>query len=190
MNIPFLRSTLRAAGLALVALGLTCAAGQAETLGAFKGVPVVLDSSALMLDGKTLTLWGIDTLAPDQHCWRGARPWRCGEQATFALKHLVESNTVQCHVKDMTPGNKIFVQCFCRHGNDEVDVAAYLVKRGWALTTNNLTPSPYVQEQSKAQDDGRGIWTSRFQTAEDWKNGIQNYINDDSDDEGEGDETP
>jgi endonuclease YncB( thermonuclease family) len=176
----FCRFSLAFLLLFLVLSSSVCAANdkKAESQNTYIGVPVVMDSGTMMIQGQNVALWGIKTLAPDQQCWQDSLSWYCGEQATYALKHFVAGRSIRCLAKPTAPDEGIRVQCFRKKGDKEVDIASFLVAHGWALDDPANSNEHYAMEQDDARDDKKGVWSSRFQSAEDWKNGIPNYVND------------
>lgn len=165
---------------ALLAAGLACPAPAAETK-EISGVPIVQDASSLMLDGKRIYLWGIEPLANDQQCWMGERAWHCGEQASIALKHFAEGHRVRCVIKTYVASDALLAQCFRQGRGKETDIAAYMVSHGWALDRPALSGGLYEEAQDKAEDEENGAWTSRFQTPEDWQEGVQRFVGEESD---------
>jgi|GEM_PF-5084085 len=139
------------------------------------GIPVVENSGQIMLQGRNFSLWGITTLACDQQCWHGNTPWPCGEHATMALKHFIEGRPIACRTAD-EPAGRMTAQCYRQRGESKQDIARLLVRHGWAMDNGNVSGGLYAEDQENAQEKGRGIWTSRFQTPEDWINGIQRYV--------------
>jgi len=155
---------------------LAIPSARAEPPNEIFGTPVVQDQGFLMLQGRQIALWGIDTLAEDQQCWKEERAWRCGEQAASTLKHYAEGQLVTCEVKSDLGGGRISAQCFRDKSGKAHDIARYLVRQGWAMDQTETSGGFYKQEQEEARLRRRGIWTSRFQTAADWRDGVQRYV--------------
>ncbi len=149
---------------------------RAGEAGELFGSPVVLDSGLIMLDGHQVALWGIETLADDQQCWQEDRAWDCGEQAATALKHFVQGQLVKCQVKGELGDSGISAQCFRVRGDKVSDIARYLVVHGWAMDEEGCSGGMYALDQERARRERRGIWTSRFQTAADWREGVQRFV--------------
>lgn len=149
----------------------------AEDAEELKGLAIVKDAGHLMIGGRQVALWGISPLAGDQQCWREEHAWDCGEQATTALKHLTEGKILRCVEKVKKDGG-IIAQCFRRKrgGTQEQDIAQYMVRHGWAMDADEESNWQYEEDQEHARIKRNGIWTSRFQTPEDWSEGVQRYI--------------
>jgi endonuclease YncB( thermonuclease family) len=154
-----------------ILLGLPITAAGADNATQFSGVPAVLPSGTLMIEGHEVTLWGIDPLARDQKCWQGNVAWDCGEQALTALRHYITGHAVRCEVKSGSSA-----QCFRKQSGKEDDIAGWLTSQGWARDKQGVSDGLYADAEEDARASRRGIWTSRFQTAEDWKNGIPHYV--------------
>jgi len=142
----------------------------------FTGMPAVLPSGMVMVQGHDLTLWGIAELASDQQCWHENRAWDCGEQSLIALRHYLAGHPVRCAIKSYPDNGPMSAQCFRKSGNKEEDIAQYLVAQGWARDAADESDNLYAKDEDSARQSRRGIWTSRFQRAKDWKNGISRYV--------------
>lgn len=142
---------------------------------------MVQDAGSLMLAGKRIYLWGIETLANDQKCWLRETAWSCGEEAALALKHFAESVPLRCVVKEILENKAAKAQCFRVRGDKEIDLGHYMVAQGWALDAPSVSAGLYTKDEEKARVNQNGIWSSRFQTPTDWQEGIQKFLNDDDD---------
>jgi endonuclease YncB( thermonuclease family) len=141
------------------------------------GTPVVMPSGHLMLNGTEITLWGISPLAADQQCWRGEVAWNCGQQSLQALSMYTEGHVVRCVAKG-GGGGAITAQCFRQDGKDKEgeDLARYMIEQGWARDHREVSGGIYAYDQQKAWNGKHGVWNGRFQTAEDWHNGVRRYV--------------
>ncbi len=169
----------------LIGTGLLCSltpnATQAQTpepeSEMLSGVPVVEESGLIVLNGKKITLWGIDTLAPDQQCWQGETAWDCGQQATTALRHFIDGRMVECELLQPAEGEAPALgRCYRYKGQHRIDVGGHLVARGWAMDKGEVSAGIYAAAEESAQAERRGIWDSKFQTPKDWRDGIQRFI--------------
>ena len=162
--------------LLLTFLVCICGAAMAADTVQLSGTPAVLPSGLIMIEGKDVSLWGIDALANDQKCWHENRAWDCGEEAFMVLRHFLTGNTARCLIKKDLGAGRYSAQCFRVKGGKENDIARYLVTQGWARDHKADTDGLYAAVQDEARLHRRGIWTSKFQNAEDWKNGVSNYV--------------
>ena len=151
----------------------------ANALKTITGVPVVQAAGELVIDGQRIILWGIDSLASDQQCWQGDTAWCCGESSIMALRHYVDGRAVECEVQHYTDeGATLVAKCYRTKGATKQDIAAHLVAQGWALERGATTGGLYYHEEQAAQENKRGIWSGRFQSAQDWREGVQRYFGD------------
>ena len=150
-------------------------AAHAADSAALTGIPMIEDSATFRIDGKRIDLWGVDALAADQQCWRGETAWDCGEQATTTLNHFIDNQQVHCQVKS-TEKDRVFAQCSIDKNGKITDIAAHMVNQGWAMDRSEISDGLYERDEQAARSHRRGIWTSRFQTAADWKNGVRQFI--------------
>ncbi len=142
------------------------------------GVPYVQDSGIIVLDGKEITLWGIERLAPDQQCWQAETAWCCGEFAAMALKHFVQGRVIECTIKTPAEGGfPASAQCVrTRKKEEKVDIAEHMVSHGWAMDKKDISGGHYAAAESEARERRRGAWSSKFQSAQDWKDGVMRFI--------------
>lgn len=159
---------------------------RADHLQTVSGVAVVEASGTLAINGQRYTLWGIDMLAPDQQCWQGDTAWLCGEEALIALKHFAGGRTVYCEPqtaadKDGPP----LAKCYRYKSTSKIDIAERMIRAGWALERGETSGGIYFQAEQEAQANKRGAWSGRFQTAQDWRDGVLRYVG-----ESEAEQTP
>ncbi len=147
--------------------------GAEETIA---GIPVVQNSGLIIVNGQDISLWGISALAPDQQCWQVETSWDCGQQATTALRHFLEGKRIECHVRHRPKNAPVIAQCFVTDEAGKKDVGDYLVRSGWAINDPALSGDLYEANETLAQNEKSGIWSSRFQTAQDWEDGIQRFV--------------
>lgn len=140
------------------------------------GSPMVQDSGWMMLDGHTIELWGINMLAGDQQCWKGDKSWACGEEAMTAFKLFAEGQLVTCDIKAQREDGLSFATCWRDVEGGQIDLARHLVNQGLAFAKPEVSGNFYTLDQNEARRKRLGIWTSRFQTAEDWRNSIPNFV--------------
>lgn len=178
-----LLASLRLAAIALwIAVPLAHAQGPQPEI--ITGTPLVQESGRVTINGQDIALWGIDTLAPDQQCWQDEAAWCCGEQATMALRHFVEGRLLECKLKSKPESGPALAQCYRQKGRAPMrDVSELLVRHGWAMDHSEVSGGAYLTAEEEARQEKRGVWDSRFQTAKDWKQGIQRFV-------GEPEETP
>lgn len=127
--------------------------------------PYVVDGDTLVLEGRTLDLLGIDAPEKDQDC--GFKKWRyaCGRMATYALVEILGDHWVRCK-----PSKHIRRAATCYIGADDSpkDVAAMMVRRGWAVA-NRKVSTRYVKDEKIARAAKSGLWQGAFDKPWDWR---------------------
>lgn len=178
--MTFVSQNRRACRLALLFAPLlallTLAQGARAEHEIASGVPVVEEPGILLIGGQKIQLWGIDTLAPDQRCWQGKDSWSCGEESVSVLRHFVQGRQVECRILQKPDASPLVAQCFRKKGAERRDIAHFLVSHGWAMDRGEASGGAYFEAENEAQEDKRGIWSSKFQTPEDWRLGIQRFV--------------
>lgn len=107
---------------------------------------------------RAVRLWGIFVPATRADCLRYVRPPECGPRATLALKEGI-TGFVRCRSIVRYDDGSIGAQCFTGYSkfDDGVDLAAYLLNRGWALAAPDAPPA-YQALESIARQHELGLW--------------------------------
>ena len=121
----------------------------------------VIDGDTLVVDGRTVRLWGIDAPELSQTC--GGEPvepvWDCGRRSRLLLQALVGSAPIVCEARARHRG-RIVAVCAVRGR----DLAAAMVSAGMALDDATYSHGRYSREQATARREGRGLWRGPFET--------------------------
>ncbi len=136
------------------------AAGEGTVL---HGFPTVIDGNTLELEGRRVTLYGIDAPELGQVCSLRGRTYDCGDISRAALLDLTAGTAIECRVSAARAGA---AECFA----DDYDLAAGMVYTGWALADRGVTPR-YAKTQARAEAAKRGLWRGRFVAPWDWRAG-------------------
>lgn len=134
----------------LLALLLTAAKAPASDLSSYA---FVNDDGSLRIDSRTVRLYGVIIPSTDQACQSNIRPIRCAPQAALALSFKVGVNFVHCDIKERQPNGDVTAHCTV---NDE-DLAAWLIRQGWAAAAPDAPPE-YVVLEKIARQRGFGVW--------------------------------
>lgn len=125
---------------------------------------VVNDGDTLTLDGIRYRLEGVDAPELDQVCTdQVGETWACGLEARERLKAFVAERKVACTDISPNPGSGRIARC--RAGSD--DLGQWLVREGWALSTEPPATARYLELQADAHAHHRGIWKGCFVAAQD-----------------------
>lgn len=117
----------------------------------------VIDGDTLEIGSKRVRLFGVDAMESSQLCVFNGRKWPCGRRAAFALADHVKDGTVTCRPTGKKSYDRFVARCF--RGTE--DIGSYMVRQGWALAATDFSQD-YVRDQSDAQSNLRGIWSSTF----------------------------
>ncbi len=130
------------------------------------GKPRVIDGDTIDIAGQRIRLYGIDTPESDQLCEADGKPWRCGQEATFALANIIGRTWVDCVERDRDRYGRIVA--VCRVGGPKgQDLGAWMVSEGWALAYRKYSMD-YVAAEDAARAAGRGLWRGKFTKPWEW----------------------
>lgn len=137
-----------------------------------ESVPLVhvIDGDSLKVKqggtGVTVRLTGIDAAEYRQDCGRAdASRWPCGREARAALVALAGSGPLHCSLNAHDKYGRTLGTCRTALAPDGVDIAAEMVRGGWAVATGDI----YLAEEAGAQAAKRGLWQGDFARPADWR---------------------
>ncbi len=163
-SITWLRLTPLPGLLPGLLLGLLLPAAVSAGEGAvLRGSPTVIDGNTLELEGRRLTLYGIDAPELGQECGLLGRRYDCGDISRAALLDLTAGAEIECRVSAASAGA---AECFA----DDYDLGAGMVYTGWALADRGVTQR-YAKIQARAEAAKRGLWRGRFVPPWEWRAG-------------------
>lgn len=128
------------------------------------GRPRVIDGDTLEVAGQRIRLHGIDAPESRQLCRRDGEPWRCGKDATSALKTFLGNRPVSCKELDRDRYRRIVAKCTV----EQTDIGRWLVTEGWAMAYRRFSLD-YVGEEVDAREGRKGIWQSDFMPPWQWR---------------------
>ena len=131
------------------------------------GKPFIVDGDTIAIAGQLIRLYGIDAPENEQTCGTAEQPWRCGQEAGFALAYFVTSNWVTCIERGRAPDGELAAVCFAG-GIGGPDLARHQVANGWALALPGVVDG-YEAEQEAARGGGLGIWRAVFTPPWEWR---------------------
>ena len=93
------------------------------------GTARIVDGDTIWIGDTKIRLHGIDAPEAKQLCYRDNQPWRCGEDATEALRRLIGNNPVRCEDQGSDRYGRMIGRCYVQGE----DIEAWMVLNGWAL---------------------------------------------------------
>jgi len=126
----------------------------------------VADGDTLRLGPRRVRLFGIDAPEIAQVCRVRGIEYRCGIEATKALKALIGEATVRCRRRAMDRYGRVVAVCWA----GEVDLGRAMVRSGWAVAYTSYSRI-YLREQELARKAKRGLWRGEFEPPADYRHG-------------------
>jgi endonuclease YncB( thermonuclease family) len=108
--------------------------------------------SSLLVGSQVVRLFGIHVPDTPRTCRTNIRPVRCGSQAMLALDFKIRG-FVHCEPLRRHPDRSVTAWC----QNRNVDLGAYLIKRGWAVALPSA-PYKYQVMEEIARARRMGVW--------------------------------
>ena len=125
------------------------------------------ESGVIELQGKELSLNGVQIISQNTTCKDSKGQWNCGKSAWEALKIKLDSGPVHCTlILDLQNpgGNPEQANCLLKKEN----LSIWLVSRGWALTSKE-TEEFLSNQENLARDNNAGIWRDGFIPPDLWR---------------------
>ncbi len=118
------------------------------------------NNGVLEAEGVRLRLYGIVLPARGKIC-RSATGIRsaCGQRAFGVLRNLVSERLITCEIKEAS--NPILAVCKV----ESVDIAASMLREGWADLAKGVLDKNYVNAVSTARARKLGIWADETPTS-------------------------
>ena len=135
--------------------------------GGLSGSARVIDGDTIDLSGTKIRLFGIDAPEHDQLCQtRNGDPYRCGDEATAALRALVQGERVRCEARGHDKYGRTVGLCAA---GSLSDIGAEMVRRGWAIDYRPPSRGRYRAQERAAQAARAGLWSGRFELPQNWR---------------------
>ena len=130
------------------------------------GAALVGDGDTITISGNKISLHGIDTPEEDQVCLDAGVIWKCGYEATEALRAWTYTKEVRCVGEDKDKYGRLVAECFV----DGYNLNARLVSEGWALAYRRYSKK-YILQEDEAKAAKKGMWKGEFVAPWDWRRG-------------------
>lgn len=131
------------------------------------GVPSVIDGDTIEIHGTRIRLNGIDAPESAQMCLDGSgKKYRCGQRASLALADFLDAHRPTSCIEVGRDQFRRMV-AVCTAGG--VDIAEWLVRRGYALDWPKYSDGYYARAQAEARAAKSGMWIGSFEQPWDWR---------------------
>jgi endonuclease YncB( thermonuclease family) len=132
----------------------------------------VHDGDTLTVGSTKVRLEGVDAPETDQICLSSAgEAWKCGIAAWDRLKAKIGMATVKCQPKGHDRYQRTLAVCSANN----VDLNAWLVREGWALSFVRYGDR-YRAQENEAKTDRRGLWAGAFIAPWDWRHRSEDSV--------------
>jgi endonuclease YncB( thermonuclease family) len=128
------------------------------------GIPTVTDGDTIRIGNTRIRLHGIDAPETNQICERNGKKWRCGREATKALRTVIGEKSVSCSKRDIDRYGRVVA--VCRAGS--INLNAWMVENGWAVAYRRYSRD-YIADEQGAKASRHGMWSGKFIMPWDWR---------------------
>jgi endonuclease YncB( thermonuclease family) len=159
----FVRSLGNLLGFLLVLAAMVILIDRLGLLDLGSGNAEAIDGDSLRLNGQEIRLHGIDAPEYRQTCRdRAGAEYACGKEAARHLREMIRGRGVSCKSWETDRYGRAVASCTI--GDD--DIAARMVREGWATAYLRHEGTMYALEQREARQARRGIWAGQFEQPE------------------------
>ena len=133
--------------------------------GEISGVPRITDGDTIKILNKRIRFYGIDAPEKKQFCVKNYKKYRCGQEATNALKKKIDERLVICKVQDQLDRYRRYIGvCFL----GDIDLNKWMVRNGYAVAYRRYSKD-YIEDENYAKKNKIGLWSSNFIHPEKWR---------------------
>jgi endonuclease YncB( thermonuclease family) len=124
----------------------------------FSSYARVNEDGSLRVGTREVHLYGIYIPPTGQHCRTYVSPPVCGSRAALALEFRIQG-FVHCQQKSVNRDRSVNAVCTVdrTHSAEGEDLAAYLIRQGWALALPEA-PFEYHALEKIARQQSAGVW--------------------------------
>ena len=133
--------------------------------GEISGVPKIIDGDTIKILNKRIRFHGIDTPEKKQFCVKNSKEYRCGKEATNALKKKIDGKLVTCKVQNKLDRYKRYIGV-CLLG--DVNLNKWMVRNGYAVSYRRYSKD-YIEDENYAKKKKTGLWSGNFIHPEKWR---------------------
>lgn len=118
-----------------------------------------VEGDLVSVNGSAVKLWGVDAPDAGQMCQTKAnQTYDCFTIAKDRLSSYIGQSQVTCYIRGKDSHGQSIGTCAV----NGLDLAALMVRDGWALAYTSITPQ-YADLEGEAQARERGIWAGRVE---------------------------
>jgi len=129
------------------------------------GLPRITDGDTIKILNKRIRFHGIDTPETKQFCVKNSKEYRCGQEATNALKKKIDGKSVTCKVQDRLDRYKRYIGvCFL----GGIKLNKWMVRSGSAVAYRRYSKD-YIEDENYAKKNKLGLWSGNFIHPEKWR---------------------
>jgi len=129
------------------------------------GFPKITDGDTIKILNKRIRFHGIDTPEKKQFCVKNSKEYRCGQEATNALKKKIDGKLVTCKVQDRLDRYKRYIGvCFL----EDINLNKWMVRNGYAVAYRRYSKD-YIGDEDYAKENKLGLWAGDFIYPEKWR---------------------
>jgi endonuclease YncB( thermonuclease family) len=139
----------------LIALGFSAATAASDIV----SYAIVQDDGSLLVQGKTIRLFGVYIPPTERNCRSDFRPPLCGNRSVRALKVRIRG-FVRCDPQEALSDGSLSAVCYVDGDSSTdppVDLGAWLIEQGLGVAGPGA-PFEYQTLQRIAEINRRGVW--------------------------------
>ena len=140
----------------LLAVVVTLCVAEASAGEELKGVASVKSGNELVIEQRTIRLFGIKAPGVDEICQIEDAKMKCGIVAWAELINLADGWHLSCDIELKGKDSTSFATCY----NGERDINEGMVRSGWAKAVRQQTDR-YVVDEEDARASKRGLWAGQ-----------------------------
>jgi endonuclease YncB( thermonuclease family) len=140
-------------------------AGETKNFADINGVPSITDGDTIKILNKRIRFHGVDAPENKQICIKNFKKYRCGQEATNALKKKIGRKLVTCKVQNKLDRYKRYLGvCFL----GVINLNKWMVRNGYAVAYRRYSKD-YIEDENYAQKNKIGLWEGNFINPEKWR---------------------
>ena len=133
----------------------------------------VPNARTVQFNDENFVLYGIDAPEMAQSCKnRNGMDYSCGQIAKEKLQSLTLGQELSCVSQGTNAKGQKVASCVNSNGDD---IAALMVRSGWAIADKKQTDT-YVAEEISAYKQKVGMWEGKFQEPKKWRLNNTNQV--------------